>query len=78
MVEAKDYNKLYKYFVLDLVSAVDTIEDLDTYLCKCETDSLLCNIQYLRDRVADIKFDLNSMYDRLCDGGDDKMDLHKG
>lgn len=42
------------------------------YLHRCETESLPCDIQYLKEKVADIKFDLNSMYDRLCDSGDNK------
>lgn len=58
-----------KNFILDLCSAVDYIGDLDMYLHKCETESLPCDIQYLKDKVADIKFDLNSMYNRLCDSG---------
>lgn len=67
-------------FIFDLVSAVDYIGDLDAYLHKCETESLPCDIQYLKDKIADIKFDLNSMMDRLCDCRDDKMSLdsHKG
>ena len=67
-------------FVFDLVSAVDEIGDLDAYLHKCETESLPCDIKYLKDKVADLKFELFSMYDRLCDGRDDKtsFDSHKG
>lgn len=68
MVEFKDYNKLAEYFVFDLASAVDEIGDLH----RCETKSLLCDIQYLKGKVADIKFELFSMYDRLCNSGDDK------
>ena len=71
MIDYKDYNKLVEYFVLDLVSAVDYVGDLDAYLYKCETESLPCNIQYLKDKVADLKFEIFSMYDRLC-GGNDK------
>ena len=67
-----------KYFIFDLVSAVDYIGDLDAYLHKCETEFLSCDLQYLKDKVADLKFELLSMYDRLCDNGDDKMDSHKG
>lgn len=55
-----------EYFVFDLVSAVDYVCDIETYLRECETESLPCDIQYLKDKVADIKFDLNSMMDRLC------------
>ena len=53
-------------FILDLVSAVDYVCDIEVYLRKCEADSLPCDIKYLRDKVADIKFDLNSMMDCLC------------
>lgn len=53
-------------FILDLVSAVDYACDIETYLRKCETESLPCDIQYLKEKVADIKFDLNSMMDYLC------------
>ena len=68
-----DYNnKNIKNSIFDLISAVDYVGDLDAYLYKCETESLPCDIQYLREKVADIKFDLNSIMDRLCDGGDDK------
>ena len=77
MVEFKDYNKLAEYFALDLAGAVDEIGDLDAYLHKCETESLPCDIEYLKDKVADLKFEIFSMYDRLCDGGDDKIDSHK-
>jgi hypothetical protein len=55
-----------KNFVLDLCSVVDYISDLDAYLHKCETESLPCDIQYLKDKVADIKFDVFSMYESLC------------
>ena len=72
MIDYKDYNKLAEYFVFDLVSAVDYVGDLDAYLHKCETESLPCDIQYLKDKVADIKFELFSIYDRLCGGGDNK------
>lgn len=59
-------------FVLDLVSAVDYVGDIEAYLDRCEKESLSCDIQYLKDKVADIKFELNSMMDRLHDGRDDK------
>ena len=58
-----------KNFILDLVSAVNYVGDLDAYLQKCETESLPCDLQYIKDKVADIKFDLNSMYNSLCDSG---------
>lgn len=57
-----------KNFILDLCSAVDYISDLDAYIHKCETESLPCDIQYLKDKVADIKFDVFSMYNNLCEG----------
>ena len=53
-------------FVLDLVSAVDYVGDIKAYLYKCETESLSCDIQYLKGKVEDVMFDLNSMMDRLC------------
>ena len=52
--------------VLDLVSAVDSLGDIESYLHKCETESLLCDIQYIKGKVADVMFDLNSMMERLC------------
>lgn len=55
-----------KNFVLDLCSVVDEVGDLDAYLQRCEAESLPCDIQYLKDKVADIKFDVFSMYDSLC------------
>ena len=73
-----DYNKLAEYFALDLAGAVDYVGDIDAYLHKCETESLSCDIQYLKGKVADLKFEIFSMYDRLCDGRDDKIDSHKG
>lgn len=55
-----------KDFVLDLVSAVDCVGDIEAYLYKCETESLPCDIQYLKGKVADVMFDLNSLMERLC------------
>lgn len=55
-----------KDFVLDLVSAVDCVGDIEAYLHKCETESLPCDIQYIKGKVSDIMFDLNSMMERLC------------
>lgn len=80
MVDSKDYNKLAGYFVLDLCSAVDYIGDLEAYLNKCEAESLPCDIQYLKNKVADLKFEVFSMYDSLCASGNDKtsLDSHKG
>lgn len=53
-------------FVLDLVSTVDYVCDIEAYLRECETDSLPCDIQYLKSKVADVKSNLNSMMDYLC------------
>lgn len=61
-----------EFFVLDLVSAVTYVGGLESYLCKCETESLPCDIQYLKYKVADIKFDLYSIMDRLYGDRDDK------
>lgn len=58
-----------KDFVLDLVSSLDYVGDIEAYLYKCETESLPCDIQYLKDKVADIKFELNSLMARVCKGG---------
>lgn len=62
----------YKYSVLDLASAIDYVGDLEAYIYKCETESLSCDIQYLKNKVEDIKFDLNSMMNRLCDSRNNK------
>ena len=62
-------------FVLDLCSAVDYTGDLDAYLHKCEAESLPCDIKYLKDKVANIKFETFSMYDRLCDNGDNTLSV---
>lgn len=59
-----------KNFILDLASAINYVGDLSAYLYKCETESLSCDIQYLKDKVADLKFELFSMYDSLCDSGE--------
>lgn len=67
-----DYNSMDKNFILDLVSALDYVGDLDAYYHKCETESLSCDIQYLKDKVSDIKFGLNSMMDRLCNSRNNK------
>jgi len=77
MIDYKDYNKLVEHFVLDLASAVDYVGDLDVYLHKCETESLPCDIQYLKDKVADLKFELFSMYDNLCGGNDNNVKLNR-
>ena len=55
-----DYNNISKNFILDLVSALDYLDDIETHLHECEKESLPCNIKYLKDKVADIKFDLKS------------------
>ena len=56
---------------MDLVSALDYLGDIDTYLHECEKDSIPCDIKYLKDKVSDIKFDLNSIMDHLRN--DDKV-----
>lgn len=53
-------------FVLDLASAVDYVGDIRAYLYKCETESLPCDIQYLKSKIEDIMSDLNSIMDNLC------------
>ena len=53
-------------FILDLVSAVDYTCDIKAYLKKCESESSPCDIQYLKGKVDDIMFVLNSMMDHLC------------
>ena len=52
-------------FVLDLVSAVDYVCDIEIYLRECETESLPCDIEYLKNKIADVKSNLNSMMDYL-------------
>lgn len=52
-------------FVLDLVSAVDYVGDIEAYLDRCEKESLPCDVQYLKDKISDVMFDLNSIMDRL-------------
>ena len=62
-----------KNFVLDLVSALDYIDDIEVYLNECDKESIPCDIKYLKDKVADIKFDFkNSITDHLRDDTDDK------
>lgn len=53
-------NNMSKNFVLDLVSALDYLDDIEMHLHECEKESLPCDIKYLKDKVADIKFDLKS------------------
>ena len=55
-----DYNNMNKNFVMDLVSALDYLGDVEMHLHECEKESLPCDIKYLKDKVADIKFDLKS------------------
>ena len=55
-----------KNFILDLVSIVDYVCDIEAYLRECETDSSPCDIQYLKSKVADVKSNLNSIMDYLC------------
>ena len=52
-------------FILDLVSTVDYVCDIEAYLRECEADSSPCDIQYLKSKIVDIKFNLNSMMDYL-------------
>jgi hypothetical protein len=67
-----DSNSIDKNFIFDLISAVDYVGDLETYIHRCEAESLSCDIQYLKDKVTDIKSELNYMYDRLYSGVDNK------
>lgn len=67
-----DYNNMNKNFIMDLVSALDYLGDIDTYLHECDKESLPCDIKYLKDKVADIKFDLNSIMDHLRYDTNDK------
>ena len=55
-----DYNNMNKNFVMDLVSALDYLGDIEMHLNECEKESTHCDIKYLKDKVADIKFDLKS------------------
>ena len=55
-----DYNNMNQNFVMDLVSALDYLGDVEMHLHECEKESLPCDIKYLKDKVADIKFDLKS------------------
>ena len=54
-----DYN-MDKSFIMDLVSALDYLDDVEMHLHECEKESLPCDIKYLKNKVADIKFDLKS------------------
>ena len=60
-----DSNNMNQNFIMDLVSALDYLGDIDTYLHECDKESLPCDIKYLKDKVADIKFDLHSIINRL-------------
>lgn len=70
------YNNMNKNFVMDLVSALDYLGDIEMHLHECEKESLPCDIKYLKDKVADIKFDLkstlNSIMYHLRDDTNDK------
>ena len=66
-----DYN-MDKSFIMDLVSALDYLGDIDSHLHECEKESLPCDIKYLKDKVADIKFDLKSIMDHLRDCANSK------
>ena len=66
-------NNMSKNFILDLVSALDYIDDIEVYLNECEKESIHCDIKYLKDKVADIKFDLkNSIMGHLHNDTYDK------
>lgn len=66
-------NNMSKNFILDLVSALDYLDDIETHLNECEKESIHCDIKYLKDKVSDIKFDLkNSIMDHLRNDTDDK------
>ena len=66
-----DYN-MDKSFIMDLVSALDYLGDIEMHLHECEKESLPCDIKYLKDKVSDIKFDLNSIMDHLRDCANSK------
>ena len=61
-----------KSFIMDLVSALDYLGDIEIHLNECEKESLPCDIKYLKDKVSDIKFDLNSIMDHLRDCANSK------
>lgn len=71
-----DYNNMNQNFIMDLVSALDYLGDIDTYLHECDKESIPCDIKYLKDKVSDIKFDLKSILNstmyHLRDNTDDK------
>ena len=68
-----ELNSMSKNFILDLVSALDYLDDIETHLNECEKESIHCDIKYLKDKVSDIKFDLkNSIMDHLRNDTDDK------
>ena len=60
-----DCNNTNQNFIMDLVSALDYLGDIDMYLHECDKESLPCDIKYLKDKVEDIKFDLHSIINRL-------------
>ena len=37
---------------MDLVSALDYLGDIDTYLHECDKESIPCDIKYLKDRLS--------------------------
>lgn len=71
-----DYNNMNQNFIMYLVSALDYLGDIDTYLHECDKESIPCDIKYLKDKVSDIKFDLKSILNstmyHLRDNTDDK------
>ena len=60
-----DYNNMNQNFIMDLVSVLDYLDDIDMYLHECDKESIPCDIKYLKDKVSDIKFDLHSIINRL-------------
>ena len=43
-------NNMSKNFILDLVSALDYIDDIEVYLNECEKESLQCDINILKTK----------------------------
>ena len=44
-----DYNNMNQNFIMDLVSALDYLGDIDAYLHECDKESLPCDIKYLKE-----------------------------
>lgn len=45
-----DYNNMNKNFIMDLVSALDYLGDIDTYLHECDKESTPCDINILKTK----------------------------